>query len=207
MTNHTKQEPSSQHQTILFCALFIIGCLYILVFYFFYSNSINFIQSRQAKAAMKWAQSNQLTLPAVIKFTNHSPWVQGLGSDWNAPEDWGVWSKTATAKLVLPSIADPALHSVCLTFWLGAITSATRKQWPLKIAIDGRQFQTSNSYFGYGPHKIEGQASIDEGLLHISLTGPAPVSPHALNGSPDHRLLSLALTKILITSHCASPAQ
>jgi len=201
--NAKKRARSKQYNLLLFFFLFLIGVFYISLFSYLYAESKNFLTRRQMQESVEWAESRSISIPLSLSFRTDSPWTHALSRGWNAPEQWGVWSRSSTAQIVLPRLAGGKSKAICFTFDIGAIVSSDQEQWPIRILIDNRHFVTKEYYKGAGPHEIQGMSIVDHGPITITFTGPTPRSPFSINGSRDRRLLSISLFKVQLSKSCA----
>lgn len=187
---------------VLFALLFAIGSVYLASLAWFLAKGRNFIDAEKTAAATRFAQSTALVLPADLTFGKQSRWSQTLTVGWNRPENWGVWSDSATAELVLPAIANAPVTPVCFRVRIG--TYYKIRHWSMTIDVNGRALAPTRQFSGQGPVDIEGAVPVATGsLIHLQLAGPEPKIPMLVTRhGRDPRSLGYSLLGITITPRC-----
>jgi len=75
-----------------------------------------------------------------IYFSSYQPGLNYLAEGWNAPENWGTWSNSLTAKLIIP-LPDQKPNSLNIHF--RALIGPKLASQKIIIIVDGRPYASS----------------------------------------------------------------
>lgn len=193
----------SARTVILFVILFAIGSIYLASLAYFLMHGTNFINKEKITAAILFSKSQTLTLPATLNFTKQSKWSRSLAIGWNFPENWGVWSSSSYATIILPAIQNEQ-RSICVAARVG--TMSETQHWPMTVTVNGHVLEHRQQFSGTGPFVIRGivPASARK-LIYLTFAGPNPKIPNVVSQhTTDARSLGFSLFQISIASQCNS---
>lgn len=132
-----------------------------------------------------------------IDFSAHGHPEKYLRSGWSAPEQWGVWSESDLADLVVE--LDNADNELIMVMSFHAFVVNEHPRVQIDVEINGLPagamfFASGQDYqnWSYQMSKLETK----KGLLHISFSIKTPISPLELGLSSDMRKLGIGLRNI-----------
>ena len=123
-----------------------------------------------------------------------------LGEGWSTPEDWGVWSERATARLRLPIPCDGCRWQIAISgraFVAGLASCESRSL----LIRDGAENMLTCKYSLEAAHvAVEHTLLLPDSPLEIwwDFEFPDAVSPEELGISVDRRRLALGLERITL---------
>lgn len=122
-----------------------------------------------------------------------------LGEGWSGKEEWGVWSESKVATLVLPCDGRQ-FYGPARPFSLLVRLRPFNKQTLIVSTTAGKAWEGAISAVDQEVRIEMPPASCEDGLYTVTLEMPNAVSPQALGMSADGRLLGVGLSSYEIVT-------
>jgi hypothetical protein len=121
-----------------------------------------------------------------------------LLDDWAYAEEWGIWTNGKRASFALDASRLPARFHLEVTTRMFP-PPELREQGARVLDGTGRELARISNRTPSAPLLLSIDRTLDAGnFVTVSFIIDSPVSPSALDGSPDHRELGLGLETITI---------
>jgi hypothetical protein len=117
---------------------------------------------------------------------------------WSGREDWGVWSVSKKAEILIPQIKEEALP-VFLQMKFGAYLTKAHPRQRVRLILDGKEILDTVISMGDPPVQID--VEIKEGSQSLQIETPDAISPKALGEHPDPRVLGISVSSLTFTRY------
>ena len=138
----------------------------------------------QAKSDLIWKELTQ----------TGSPLFDGLAlSGWGDPENWGVWSISKKAEILVPQF-DKTLYPLNLNLEFGVFIVPEHPSQRVRILLDGEEVY--NSVVTEEGYPVSLSVEIKETNRSLTIEAPDAVSPISLGVSRDPRQLGVSISRL-----------
>ena len=194
---------AARQRSYLFLVLLLTGLCYIVAFVLFVVKSNNFLERPRLEVVVSQADGKKLIFPYHDAFATGRQSLSLLGPGWHPAEDWGVWSASSRAWLIVPL---PEKFTGRLKFELQATAFLHEERHPTQtIRVRcGRAEVAGIEFSAHEPSKridffVDPASCRKRGTFALEFDIANPVSPASLGLGPDGRPLGIALQSITIT--------
>lgn len=134
----------------------------------------------------------RLNTGELLKFTKYQPGIHYLHSGWQDPEEWGAWSSSHNAKILLPLTANkPNIAK----FKLRALVNDILTYQTIEVWVNGQFIKSQNVNKALDNELVIEIPKVDTSL-EVEFKLPKATKPKDLGINNDERLLAIGLESI-----------
>lgn len=190
-------------QRWLLCgALASLGTAYICSYGFFLMHSVNFIEAKRNRSALKYSEAHPVSVPAKLTFGIEGNDNARLGGGWHRPDPGGTWTCAADAWLEL--VIANTNSDIVLRLKATAFVTTHHRATTISVDVNGASagdFERNMSNASMPIDVRISRALMRDGILRIKLHSDFVGSPKRQREGDDDRMLG-----VLMASAELSPA-
>ncbi len=191
--------PLRWQRWLLLAILCAIGLAYVAAFWFFVTNSKDFVANGLNVPARQYATANRLSAQTTLRFGENSPDLNHLGSGWHPAEAEGSWSNWPDAWVYLAIESPRDTVTIRIKAEGFSVPGLPAKDVTLKV----NGIRVANWVLDAASPRLSASVTVprepaDDSLMELHFHVDSPTSPRHRRVGDDWRSLGLRLDSLEI---------